>query len=198
MTTTTPGFLPGREIVFRGVASTKDGVKSGIFAIHADDSGLRRVSPTDGDRDADYQFPQPSQDGRYITYTQWSPTGNQLRLHLFDSTTGKDRTLLSEKSQGWASFSPDSRQIVFIRYVGDTRQLFVQSVDGNAPPLAMGPAYPNGDNDLNGTFSPDGKSMVVKNANTRETRLVDVATGGDGKVLDWAGDGFTGWQRLAP
>jgi Tol biopolymer transport system component len=184
--------------VFRGVASTKDGVKSGIFAIHPDGSGLRPISPTDGDRDNDYQFPQPSQDGRYVTYTEWSPAANQLRMHLLDLTSGEDRTLLSEKGQGWASFSPDSKQIVFLRFVGDTRQVFVQPVDGSAPPLAMGPAYPGGDQDLGGTFSPDGRSMIVKNMNVKESRLVDVATGGDGHVLDWAKDGFTGWQRLAP
>jgi Tol biopolymer transport system component len=200
MTTRTPNFLgpTGAEVVFRGVASTKDGVKSGIFAIHPDGSGLRPISPTDGDRDNDYQFPQPSQDGRYVTYTEWSPAANQLRIHLLDLTSGEDRTLLSEKGQGWASFSPDSKQIVFLRFVGDTRQVFVQPVDGSAPPLAMGPAYPGGDQDLGGTFSPDGRSMIVKNMNVKESRLVDVATGGDGHVLDWAKDGFTGWQRLAP
>jgi Tol biopolymer transport system component len=198
MTTTTPGFLPDGEIVFRGVASTKDGVKSGIFAIRPDGSGLRTVSPTDGNRDQDYQFPQPSQDGRYVTYTQWSPAANQNRIHILDLSTGRDRTLLSEKSQGWATFSPDSRLIVFIRFVGDTRQVFTQAVDGSAPATPMGPACPNGDDDLNGSFSPDGRSMIVKNANTKESRLVDVATGGDGQILDWTADGFSGWQRLAP
>ena len=45
---------------------------------------------------------------------------------------------------------------------------------------------------------PDGRSVVVKDTNRKESRLIDSATGGDGLVLDWAGDGFTGWQRLAP
>ena len=200
MIATTPGFLgpTGEEVIFRGVASTQDGVKSGIFAIHPDGSGLRPVTPTDGDRDTYYQFPQPSPDGRYVTFTEWSSAANQNRIHLFELATGQDRTLLSEKSQGWATFSPDGSQIVFLRFVGDTRQVFVQSVDGSAPAMAVGPVYPTGDNDLNGSFAPDGKSMVVTNVNLKETRLVDLGKGGDGQLLDWAGDGFTGWQRLAP
>ncbi|MFL5777014.1 MAG: hypothetical protein ACJ76W_12135, partial [Chloroflexota bacterium] len=62
---------------------------------------------------------------------------------------------------------------------------------------AIGPAYPAED-DMSGTFSPDGRSIIVKNTNRKESRLIDTATGGDGRVLDWAADGFTGWQRLAP
>jgi Tol biopolymer transport system component len=199
MTTTVPNFLgpTGAEVVFRGVTSTPDGIQSGIFAVHPDGSGLRPVTPTDGDRNDGYMFPQPSPDGRYLTYTEWAPGAAQLRIHIVELATRQDRTILSEKSQGWASFSPDSRQIVFLRFMGQLRQVFVQPVEGSSPAIAMGPLYP-GDDDAGGSFSPDGRSVIIKNSNRKETRLVDAATGGDGKVLDWAGDGFTGWQRLAP
>ena len=77
---TFPNFLgpSGAEIVFRGVASTEAGVQSGIFAIHPDGSGLRPLTPTDGDRDNGYQFPQPSPDGRYVTYTVWDEAAQAL------------------------------------------------------------------------------------------------------------------------
>ena len=112
-------------------------------------------------------------------------------------TSGKDRAILSEKGQGWAMFSPDSRQILFRRFQGDTGQFMVLPVDGASTAVAIGPAYP-ADDDVSGTYSPDGRSVVVKDTNRKESRLIDSATGGDGLVLDWAGDGFTGWQRLAP
>lgn len=199
MTTTFPNFLgpTGAEVVFRGVASTKGGVQAGIFAVRPDGTGLRAVSPTDGDRNSGYMFPQPSPDGRYVAYTDWLSGAEQLRIHLLELATGEDRSLFQEKSQGFATFSPDSRQILFVRFVGDTRQLFVQPVDGSSPAIAIGPAYPAED-DMSGTFSPDGRSIIVKNTNRKESRLIDTATGGDGRVLDWAADGFTGWQRLAP
>jgi Tol biopolymer transport system component len=199
MTTTIPNFLgpTGAEVVFRGVASTEDGIQSGIFAVRPDGSGLRAVSPTDGNRDDGYMFPQPSPDGRFITYSVWVEEAQQVRIHLLDMATGEDRSILSEKSQGWATFSPDSRQIVFERYAGNTQQIVVQPVDGNSPAIAMGPAYP-ADDDVGGWFSPDGRSVVIKDATRKESRLIDAATGGDGVVLDWAADGFTAWQRLAP
>ena len=133
MTTTFPNFLgpTGAEVVFRGVTSTSDGVKSGIFAVRPDGSTLRAVSPTDGDRDSGYMWPQPSPDGRYVAYTVWDQAAQQLRIHLFDMTSGKDRAILSEKGQGWAMFSPDSRQILFRRFQGDTGQFMVLPVDGS-------------------------------------------------------------------
>jgi Tol biopolymer transport system component len=199
MTATFPNFLgpTGAEVVFRGVASTEDGIQSGIFAVRPDGSGLRPVSPTDGDRDNGYLWPQPSPDGRYIAYTAWDQGAGQLRIHLFELATGQDRTILSEESQGWATFSPDSRQIIFHRFSGDTQQVVVQSVDGAAPAIPMGPPY-TGNDDVSGTYSPDGRSVVVKSTGRKESRLIDAATGGDGVVLEWAADGFTGWQRLAP
>jgi len=62
-----------------------------------------------------------------------------------------------------------------------------------------GASYPVVDgNDLTGIFSPDGTSIIVNNTATKETRLIDAGTGGDGRVLPWTADGGTAWQRLAP
>lgn len=80
-----------------------------------------------------------------------------------------------------------------------TPAAFAEPVDEPSPAVPMGPSYPVVDgNDLTGTFSPDGTSIIVNNTATKETRLIDAGTGGDGRVLPWTADGGTAWQRLAP
>lgn len=201
MTTTFPNYLGplGAEVVFRGVASTDDGIRSGIFAVHPDGSGLRALTPTDGDRDNGYQFPQPSPDGRYVTYTTWNEATQTLRIHLLDLTSGDDRAVESSpaRNEGYATFSPDSRQIIFVQFIENHRQIMVGPVDGSTAAIPMGPSYP-ADHDVVGIFSPDGRSVIVKDSNAKESRLFDAAMGGDGQVLPWSADGITAWQRLAP
>ena len=204
MTSMLPNFLgpTGAEIVFRAIVSTEggpqSGVHSGLFAVHPDGSGLRPLTPADGEKYGGYLFPQPSPDGRYVAYTVMDDA-EVLRIHLLDLTTGADRTVdpSSGRSQGWATFSPDSRQIVFVTYSKDRQQVAVEPVDGSAPATTIGPDYPV-DDDLGAFFSPDGRTVIVNDSSIPESRLIDIATGGHGQILDWAGDGVTGWQRLAP
>jgi Tol biopolymer transport system component len=201
MTSTIPNFLgpDGLEIVFRGLASTEAGVQSGIFAIHPDGSGFRAITPTDGDRNDGYQFPQPSPDGRYVTYSVWNSAIRELRIHLVDPKTGNDRTIDDSigHSQGYATFSPDGRLIMFTAFSESHAQVMVEPVDGSSAAIPMGPIYAQG-NDVAGLFSPDGRSVIVKDATAKVSRLIDAATGGDGQVLPWSADGITAWQRLAP
>ena len=122
-----------------------------------------------------------------------------LRIHLVDLTTGADRSFDNTPglSQGFATFSPDSRSILYSRFGEGTRQIVVEPVDGSTAAVPMGPSYPN-DHDVAGMFSPDGRSVVVMDTNLKESRVIDAATGGDGEVLTWSADGITGWQRLTP
>ena len=204
MTTTFPNFLGpgGTEIVFRGLVSTG----SGIYAIHPDGSRLRAVTPTDGHLDNGYNFPQPSPDGRYVAYTTWDEASKLFRIHLIDLTTGNDRAIdvLTGRSRGYATFSPDGSRIIFTEFVGDPtdvapdhRQLLVEQVDGSSAAIPMGQSHPI-DDDVAGLFSPDGRSVIINNSKTKESRLIDAATGGAGEILPWSAGGITGWQRLAP
>jgi len=202
-TATTPNFLgpTGAEIVFRGSKGTGTGTRRGLFAAHPDGTGLRPLTPTDGTlADDRYSFPQPSPDGRYIAYTVWNEELVGNAIHVVDLQTGEDRTLTDVgRSEGWATFSPDSSRIVFVNYVADREQIFVAPVDGKGPRLPMGPAYRTVQNEsLDSMFSPDGKWVIVSNSATDETRIVDAATGGDGDVLLFSPTGISGWQRLAP
>jgi hypothetical protein len=202
MTFSFPNLLgpTGTEIVFRGNTRTEAGRRAGIFAVHVDGSGLRPLTPTDG-MDNDYLFPQPSPDGQFVVYTTWDGDAQVNRIHIVALRTGADRIISDPlRSQGFASFSPDSRQIVFLTYDAFERtQITVAPVDGSGPQLPMGPNYArvNGDY-ITGVFSPDGMSVLVNDPGTKETRLVDVATGGDGELLPWSAGNVSGWQRLAP
>ena len=202
MSASFPNYLPptGDEIVFRGrTASTSDG-RSGIFAIRPDGTDLRPDHPTDGNPDDGYQFPQPSPDGRYIAYTWWDRVLNGSRINILDLRTGEDRILTDVgRSQGYATFSPDSRRIIFADYIADTDQFMVAPVDGSSPPVAMGPSYRQVNNEfIGGMFSPDGKWVVVSDPASGETRLIDAAKGGNGTLLAWSAADLSGWQRLAP
>ncbi len=75
----------------------------------------------------------------------------------------------------------------------------VAPVDGSSPPLPIGPRFRQVNNEsIGGMFSPDGKWVVVGDTATGETRLIDLAKGGDGTLLAWSAADISGWQRLAP
>jgi len=202
LSATFPNYLApdGAEIVFRGQQSVAAGGRSGIFAVHPDGTGLRPITPTNGDHDNDYQFPQPSPDGRYVAYTAWDTVFHGVRVHILDLRTGEDRNLTDVgRSEGYATFSPDSRRIVFTNYLSDRNQIMVEPIDGSARPLAMGPNYRQVNNGgVGGLFSPDGKWLIVTDPGTHETRLIDSAKGGQGTLLAWSAADLSGWQRLAP
>jgi hypothetical protein len=201
MTFSFPNLLgpTGTEIVFRGNTRTSAGRRSGLFAVHLDGSGLRPLTPTNG-LDSDYLFPQPSPDGQFVTYTTWDGGAELNRIHVLALQTGADRIVSDPaRNQGFATFSPDSQLIVFNTYSSDRNQITVAPVNGRGPQLPMGPKYPVvQDQYITGSFSPDGKSVLVNDPASKETRLIDVTTGGDGQLLDWSAGNISGWQRLAP
>jgi hypothetical protein len=202
MSVTFPNFLAptGDEIVFRGRTGSGSTGRSGIFAIPPDGRAARPVTRTDGNPEDGYQFPQPSPDGRYLAYTWWDRVFNGLRINLLDLRTGKERILTDVgRSEGYATFSPDSKRIVFVNFLSDTYQVMVEPVDGSSPPLPMGPRYRQANNEsLGGTFSPDGNWVVVGDTASGQTRLVNSTKGGNGTLLAWSSADLTGWQRLAP
>ena len=199
----TPNFLgpSGAEIVFRGTTVTPQGVRHGIFTVDPGGHRVKALTPTDGtDANSGYTYPQPSPDGRYVAYWTWDEQLHGLRIHVLDLHTGEDRTLTDVgRSEGWATFSPDSSRIIFQNYTTERDQVFVVPVDGGGPRLAMGPMYRAVDNQaVGGIFSPDGKSVIVFDTATKESRIVDAAKGGDGEILPWSAADISGWQRLAP
>ena len=189
----------GAEIVFRGRQVVAGGSAIGVFAVHPDGTGLRHLTPVDGNSDYSYQQPLLSPDGRLLTYTSWDSLAKQLQIHIVDLATGKDRNITDKNgpSEGFATFSPDGTRIVFVRYYDGSDQIWIRPVAPGSQAVWAGRIYPQVDGQYIGSsFSPDGKFVIVNDPASKETRLVDAITGGNGDVVPWAKGGF-GWQRLA-
>ena len=197
---TTPSFRgpDGSEIVFRGRQVVGQEIKSGVFAVHLDGSGIRALTKADGDANSGYQQPLLSPDGRWLTYTEWVDADSVLRMHLIDLQTGIQRQLTPPGfSEGYPTFSPDGTQLAYLRFVGDDSQVMLRSIAPGSQAVEAGPRYRIVTQNVGGVFSPDGKSVIVSDQDAKETRIVDAATGGMGTVLPWAGGSCCGWQRLA-
>lgn len=199
---TIPSFRgpDGAELVFRGFRRDGPQTHTGVFASRLDGSHLRALTAVDGDPSYSYQQPLLSPDGRLLTYTSWDNAQQQLQIHLVDLVTNVDRLITQPggPSEGYASFSPDSTRIVFVRYYDNSDQIWIEPVAPGSSAVHAAPVYPQVDGQyISSSFSPDGEWVIVNDPASKETRLVDAITGGEGDVVAWATGGF-GWQRLAP
>ena len=197
MEVTWPFWLPpnGDEIVFRGVAATADGPRSGLFAISPDGGEPRPLTATDGHRDDGYNSLALSPDGTHAMYHVWDPVTMMQKLHLLDLRTGTDKALPhtgARYGEGNGVFSPDGSQIAFRGFEGAYR-LYVVPTDGSAEPRAL-TGLNSGE--ASHEFSPDG-TKVMLNRFGSGTLLIDVESGTAETLPDTVKDPAT-WQRLAP
>ncbi|MBA2719946.1 MAG: hypothetical protein H0U52_12010 [Chloroflexi bacterium] len=202
MNTSFPNFRgpDGAEVVFRAITTVDNRVRSGLFAVHPDGSGLRAVTPTDGHRDDDYQFPQLSPDGKLLAYTAWDTAAGRHRLHILDLVTGAVREFDDDAgSAGFATFSPDSTRLLFQRFYDGEIQIVTAPVADAAASVTVGPGYPVVEGEyVSATFSPDGAWILISDPVSKETWLVDAVAGGEGDVLAWSAGNISSWQRVAP
>ncbi len=199
MAVTWPFWLPpnGDEIVFRGLASTADGPRSGLFAISPEGGEPRPLTATDGHHEDDYQGPIPSPDGTHVMYGEWDPVAEMETQHLLDLRTGTDEGLPrtgARYGEGGGVFSPDGSLIAFRGYEASGDRLYVVPANGSAEPraltgIALGEAYVE--------FAPDGKKVMLNRFGSRTMQLIDVASGAAETLPVSVSDPAT-WQRLAP
>jgi hypothetical protein len=198
MEVTWPFWLPpnGDEIVFRGVAETPEGPRSGLFAISRDGGKPRPLTATDGHRDDDYGEPIPSPDGTRVLYRVWDPVAQIMTLHLLDLRTGADETLPRTGAQfgeGGGVFAPDGLRVAFRGHEEAGYRLYIVPADGSAKPRALTGITPG---DSYAEFAPDG-TKVMLNRFGSGTLLIDVESGEAETLPDTVEDPAT-WQRLAP
>jgi Tol biopolymer transport system component len=202
MTMSWPSFLgpDGKEIVFRGRTMTAAGLRAGLFAVHPDGTGLRPLTRTDAETGAFYDQPLSSGDGRYVTYTDWDNARQLNSVHVLNLTTGVDTPLDrgTTRDQGFGTFSPDSRYLLFNVHDGPSNYLMREPVDGSSPAVQVGPIYPVVDGAyLVGRFSADSRSVIVTDEGSKQTRLVDVDAGGEGRAIEFTPADVYAVQRLA-
>jgi Tol biopolymer transport system component len=139
-------------------------------------------------------FGSVSQDGRFLTYTDWPTNGGLVLRNL---ATGTDRRLTSgtyaDGQTLYSAISRDGKQVVFDWYRNDKKryEVRVASLDGSEIPQSKRLFYSDEVQSL-GPFdwSPDGKTIAVGGRRSDLTGIVgllDVASGELRvlKTVDW-------------
>lgn len=180
----------GRELVFEGVKAGSHG----LYAVRLDGTGPRAILPSTP-RDTDWMDLALSPDGTKIAYTKWVDGG---QIHITDVDTGQDRTLLFDGTTNNLnpSWSPDGKQLVFLRYFGGYYHAAVAPATGG-PVVLIGPAMLEGTDGAVAEFSPDGSKVIAFYHADNSTWMLD-ATGGLGERLPAGIDNGASWQRTAP
>ncbi len=139
-----------------------------------------------------------SADGRYLSFTDWSGSGN---LAIRDLTTGTDRHLTgsgsafpAEDFADRSAVSPDGSQVAFAWYVGkdDRFELRVIATDTRTPTTRTLVANPEFDFVQPFGWSPDGTWIAVSIRRADRTAQIGLVSSADGtirvlKSVDWRG-----------
>jgi Tol biopolymer transport system component len=151
-----PTWSPdGRQIAFMLNGGNPCGDEEGVWIMNADGTGRRRIS--------NGSYVRWSPDGKEICYHGYSPSGEVL--HFYNLESGTTRSILKNVSVefGGATWSPDSKQVVFMALVNGKQEVSTINVDGDPASLKVLYRETRLDKLLIGppSWSPDGKTLVL-------------------------------------
>lgn len=185
LTTTDPAWSPdGRQIAFtrnEDVGEFTTFTDNDVFVMDADGGNVRQLTPErDGSSSSQ---PAWSPDGRHIAYVRGQSTASEVvaatalafgEVRVMDAEGGETTTLTRDEPDATPAWSPDGREIVFVRghdlnkASGDMDIFIVDVAGGTARPLTRTPhsleSAP--------TWSPDGSRVAF--------------------ARSWSGSAFTG------
>jgi Tol biopolymer transport system component len=194
------------QIVFRGHDLEAD--TSSAYIVDADGTNLQRLDiPSQGD--VDFEGMTWSPDGKHLSFMSAGELSGLTGWQINVADIGADGSVTAlhplrfdedADEEYYPSWSPDSRQLAFMRQKDLRRQVGIANADGTGfrlvgpetvTPYMLGP-----------TWSPDGKTLVITEIpdfeplreSQRKMWTVDVATGAYEEVQTPVAT----WQRLAP
>jgi Tol biopolymer transport system component len=194
------------QIVFRGHDLEAD--TSSAYIVDADGTNLQRLDiPSQGD--VDFEGMTWSPDGKHLSFMSAGELSGLTGWQINVADIGADGSVTAlhplrfdedADEEYYPSWSPDSRQLAFMRQKDLRRQVGIANADGTdfrlvgpetVTPYMLGP-----------TWSPDGKTLVITEIpdfeplreSQRKMWTVDVATGAYEEVQTPVAT----WQRLAP
>lgn len=186
----------GHELVFHA-QDDGHGKPFGFYAIHPDGSGLRSIATLKG---LDAIGPAMSPDGTKLAYITWDASRNvQGVVHIVDVDTGVVQTPVFDgvtSADEGPTWSPDSRRLLFQRYVGTTYHLAVAPAAGGHV-TEIGPVMPYLSGGADAGFSPDGTKVLATYRVDSTTWILDAAGASQTIQAPPSIDGIS-WQRLAP
>ena len=119
-----------------------------------------------------------SHDGQWVAFSSDRGGGSQIYRLRLGPGAGEPQQLTSDSVGAfWADWSPDGREIAFHEFVGDHREVFVMSSDGNSPVQVTR----GRDDERSPDWSPDGRHLIlIANWGTHPALHI-VTRGQDGK-----------------
>jgi Tol biopolymer transport system component len=185
-----PQWRNGHELIFLS-SSMAMVLKSGVFVVQTDGSGLRPIVQQTLSAPAQ---PALSPDGTKVAYSIQGT--DQREIHVVDVETAADRRVAFDGAVADVrpQWSPDGTKLVFERSAADGYQLMVGSVSGG-PVTAIGPTRPQNTGGADVRFSPDGSRILAFYNSDRTTWVLDPA-GGPGTRLDYAATTPPAWQGV--
>ena len=146
-----------------------------------------------------------SNDGKWLGYSGDRNGTSQVYVVRLDVKGAETQQVTSDSAGSyWVAWSPDAKEIVFHRFHGERRQIFVSPVEGGAAV----PVTDGSEDDRSPEWSPDGRQLlflanwgtkpairvVTRTADGRwsKPRTIPIVIGGDtitSGLSDWSPDG---------
>lgn len=152
-----PTWSPdSRQIAFMLNGGNPCGDEGGVWIMNADGTGRRRIG--------DGTYVRWSPDGKELCYHSYANNGNPL--NFYNLATGQTRTILGGKINvefGGATWSPDSKKVLFLALVDGKQEVVTVNADGKLDSLKVLYRETRPDKLLIGppSWSPDGKKLVL-------------------------------------
>lgn len=184
---------PGQRATFPGPNGQLVYTLSQLYVVNPDGSGRRQITTSTPERPMRAFQPGWAPDGFRITFgnSVGTSVGGGIWIINADGTGGA-RVPSTQQNDNWPTFSPDGRQIAFVRQAGRFASIFVINVDGTGLRQVTDNIFVE-----DPEWSPDGSRFTFSNGfdvyvvNADGSGLTNIATleFGNARHPSWSPDG---------